>query len=471
MAILALSDIALNRDEVVAILTTPLGISPGEVAKVVRELGGWGIIENYRDGRLLMHDAFRVIAKEKQLEMERQVLDSARRSLVEVLSQSPKDVSRTRLFCSLLPLVGKTKTLVEIASGASEYFHEFGLTSEFLRLLSVAADSEDLSPEDRFWAADTVAFWSLEQMDQEECSKRLEQMDVLLPSVQDNSSERTALTLKKMLVSGQEADLKSVHRYYHELMDSQSITPTESRVIRYDYAHALFKCGEMEQAETESSKLIEEYYDALGLKYEDVFLKNPLEIKDKLPDPIDALDDLKHLADSLDLCAHVLNAQGKSSGLRRYHAIKFYALSNAMISLIRVGQDFIDECLGQLGDPSLARDFMETKLLPHIKESKLLNYLVPVHSQYAVVLAYCGEFGLAREVMSSLESYVKAMPQCKEEFDNQRGLIELIAEGKVRLRLREPVPSRTPTTARARIGRNEKCPCGSGLKYKRCHGR
>jgi len=26
------------------------------------------------------------------------------------------------------------------------------------------------------------------------------------------------------------------------------------------------------------------------------------------------------------------------------------------------------------------------------------------------------------------------------------------------------------STDRAKIGRNERCPCGSGLKYKRCHG-
>jgi hypothetical protein len=27
-----------------------------------------------------------------------------------------------------------------------------------------------------------------------------------------------------------------------------------------------------------------------------------------------------------------------------------------------------------------------------------------------------------------------------------------------------------PTEARAKTGRNERCPCGSGLKYKHCHG-
>jgi len=28
-----------------------------------------------------------------------------------------------------------------------------------------------------------------------------------------------------------------------------------------------------------------------------------------------------------------------------------------------------------------------------------------------------------------------------------------------------------PTTADPRVGRNERCPCGSGFKYKQCHGR
>jgi len=27
-----------------------------------------------------------------------------------------------------------------------------------------------------------------------------------------------------------------------------------------------------------------------------------------------------------------------------------------------------------------------------------------------------------------------------------------------------------PSVTRAKVGRNERCPCGSGLKYKRCHG-
>ena len=30
---------------------------------------------------------------------------------------------------------------------------------------------------------------------------------------------------------------------------------------------------------------------------------------------------------------------------------------------------------------------------------------------------------------------------------------------------------REPTRVSAQVGRNDPCPCGSGMKYKRCHGR
>ena len=35
----------------------------------------------------------------------------------------------------------------------------------------------------------------------------------------------------------------------------------------------------------------------------------------------------------------------------------------------------------------------------------------------------------------------------------------------------EPLCCRRCGWASAKIGRNERCPCGSGLKWKRCHGR
>ena len=43
--------------------------------------------------------------------------------------------------------------------------------------------------------------------------------------------------------------------------------------------------------------------------------------------------------------------------------------------------------------------------------------------------------------------------------------IELLNKGVI------PLKVNLPGVNRRKIGRNEKCPCGSGLKYKYCHGK
>ena len=42
---------------------------------------------------------------------------------------------------------------------------------------------------------------------------------------------------------------------------------------------------------------------------------------------------------------------------------------------------------------------------------------------------------------------------------------------RLELRLRSPAPPPQSTSPRRNVGRNDPCPCGSGVKYKRCHGR
>jgi hypothetical protein len=41
---------------------------------------------------------------------------------------------------------------------------------------------------------------------------------------------------------------------------------------------------------------------------------------------------------------------------------------------------------------------------------------------------------------------------------------------RMELRLRSPAPPQPSTSPSRSVGRNEPCPCGSGVKYKRCHG-
>jgi preprotein translocase subunit SecA len=57
-----------------------------------------------------------------------------------------------------------------------------------------------------------------------------------------------------------------------------------------------------------------------------------------------------------------------------------------------------------------------------------------------------------------------------DERDNQlRSTEALLREREARLRQRSAAIPGAPSAVR--VGRNEACPCGSGLKYKRCHGR
>jgi len=131
---------------------------------------------------------------------------------------------------------------------------------------------------------------------------------------------------------------------------------------------------------------------------------------------------------------------------------------------------------------------METIVLPQLRQWKLADYLITVRSHYAVVLAYCGRFSEAEAEMARLEPYKAGLPPLvQRELKSQReliarlrrygpppkwvpapGLLESLARrfGKAE-RISEP----TAQSPHRKIGRNEQCPCGSGKKYKHCHGR
>jgi hypothetical protein len=108
---------------------------------------------------------------------------------------------------------------------------------------------------------------------------------------------------------------------------------------------------------------------------------------------------------TLDLRARALNHMGLQSGLCRLHAMKFYQIAHVPMSLMKVGQDVVDEFIRMLGDPWVARRVIETMLLPIVQEYRLVDYVVPVRAQYAVILAYCGEIEPARRLIRELEAF------------------------------------------------------------------
>lgn len=224
----------------------------------------------------------------------------------------------------------------------------------------------------------------------------------------------------------------------------------------------------------------------IGLSPEMVIGNNAPDLSKMLKKGTD-VDDVKHLADALDVLAKARDAQGQPSPFARIHALKFYDLARAPDSLFRVGQDLVDQFISKR-DFDGALNMMETIVLPQLRQWKLADYMITVRSQYAVVLAYCGRFSEGEDEMARLAPYEAGLPsRVREELQSQReliaqlrafgpppkwvpppGMLESLArrfgkEGRIR--------DTPPQHARRKIGRNERCPCGSGRKFKHCHGR
>jgi hypothetical protein len=190
-----------------------------------------------------------------------------------------------------------------------------------------------------------------------------------------------------------------------------------------------------------------------------------------LGDKAREIDKIKRLADCLDLYARARNELGLDAGLARIHAYKFYIIAHAPTSAMKTGMDYVDEVLSRFKDPEAACDFIEKGLLPVIKEEKQLGYLIPVKAQFAVVLAYCGQIEEARKLMSSLQEFSQLSEERRAELQNQKNLIEQIAQyPRTEFENIDFLPTFLNKTSK-KVGRNEPCQCGSGRKFKKCHGR
>ena len=480
IAVLALADMPLAREEATTLLEA-VGVARIAAARLFRELAGLGIVRYLGDRRLQIHDAFRLIAAGHRAAMRQEVISAARLTLRTALEQAimlaPGDVARTSLYLRLLPETGATDTLVDLAG--SELLYELGLAAPIRSALENAASAEALGPRDRFWALDTLAYWDYQRGAPQEMARRLAGMRGLLPQIEDAEREAIALSMKSMLFHARRGDIASARRLFTEVVARTGGDSGLRRILRYNFAVALYHNHQFTACAAEAADLVREYYGLLGLTERDVFGRNPPDIAAKLTASPSQQDDLKHVADALDLLAKTEVSRGRrgASLIHTLHAIKFYGLAHAVTSVLGLGQDLIDKFLGDLNDPVAARNFIEGTMLPILAAYELPDQVVPVRAQYAVVLAHGGDFAAATREMAQLAVFAEALPEeRRRELEQQRHFIEAIVRGEVRPGQRpgaippQPTGQDMPSVAR-RVGRNEACPCGSGMKYKHCHGK
>jgi hypothetical protein len=323
---------------------------------------------------------------------------------------------------------------------------------------------------------DGLVFGELKVGASTDVTAKLEAMSALIADHNLGADEKLAVGMKKMLVAARHQKVDEVRAAMEEMARMLPDSPAHRRIASYNFAHALFELGQYKGCIDAIAPLMKEYFDVLGIAPADIFMKNPDKISPLLPKNRDNTDDLKHLADCMDITAKALNRSGQDAGMLRIQAMKFYAMAHAFDSHFRTGQDLVDEFVSRR-DYIGARNIFEQNLLPSINQLKLSARVIPIRSQYAVILAYCGDFSAANAEMARLAPYEAGLnEQGQTELQMQRRLIS-------RLRISPPAPQWDPrilpeysapqTTQRRgpKVGVNELCPCGSGKKYKRCCGR
>lgn len=469
-AVLSLSDVPLSDVESAKLVKATFGLDAPALAAAVRKLKPLGVVRVNGARRLQIHDAFRVLGLRRLAEIAPSHAMVGRQALKVLLLESfekDRDASRFPLFIRTLVELGELKPLVDIAT--EEWFHELGVNSGIWDALEAAAADQKIDPEQRFYALDGLVFAEMKSGDTAKADVQLRTMEALVVEHGLGRHEELVVLLKRMVFEADRGNEAATREAMERARVLAPDRPEHQRILRYNIAHALFQLGRHAEAEGIARQLVEEYFDLLALTPRDIFGASNATIAGLLKPTPTPHDDLKHLADSLDMLARTTNAQGRDSGLARVHAAKFYGLANAMDSFVKVNQDLVDEFVGR-GDYIGARKIIEEHLLPAVIEHKMLGRIIPVRSQYAVVLAYCGEYDAADAELDRLAPYRPGLTKHQRaEIDNQRGFVAQLRQ--IGIRPGMPDASMKRALRRVKVGRNEACPCGSGLKYKRCHGR
>jgi len=429
IAALSLSDVPLTQAEAAGVLKRSFAIEPAAAAGAFRRLRSSGAIQIFGIDRFKVHDAMRPLGRGYFDECGGEHLQKAREAIRDLLMATlQQDNDRQRVFLLLRMLVGlgNIKPLVEMAT--DELFHELGYMSEIADYLTTAAQSDAISAEDRFWALDGLVFANFKGGKEAGIEDKLDRMEELVRKEKLGLQERLAVGMKRMVFAARAQDAATVRSIMNELTRVLPKTPQHLRVARYNYAHAMYELGQMDECATATLDLVSEYYGVLGLTINNVMAKNPDKILPLLSEGENHTDDLKHLADALDLQSKAIRAMGKFPGLGPIHAMKFYSMAQSLDSFVRVGQELVDDFVGH-HDYTGARNVIETNLMPMIVGLKLAGRVIPVRSQYAVVLAYCGAFDEADAEMARLLFYESGLDENgQRELQNQRAYIAYLRE-------------------------------------------
>lgn len=470
-ALLGQCDVPLLRDEIDAFLA-PIG-APPVVAGALRALRRASVLTEFARAGLGLHDALRPLAAEHFATMAPEIVATALNALHLRLILSlhrHRDIPRLTYLVRLLPRVGRTDVLVDLAT--SEMFYERGNMAMMWDTLVAAAENADYSPRDRFWALDAIAYWESRDGGTPN-PDRVAQMAALVAEHHLEAREALNLIFKQMIIAGTNQDRRAIE-CFAAAGRRLANDPMTSRILRYNRAVALYRLGAYSAVRNALEPLIDECFAAMEIRERQMPGANGEGLA-RLFEDVPDRDEIKRTADALNLWATTMTKLGLPPLLRRIQASKLYALAGAGRSAAIAATETADDMLEFLGSPDGAREAMEQHAFPLIEHYHLTDLLLSARSQYAVILAYCGQFEAADREMELLANYDGDIIR-ELEFTNQILLIEGIRSGLVP----PPQPRRPPGGAALlfnpnQAGRRQRpddlCNCASGRKFKRCHGK
>ncbi len=473
IAVLGVSEIGLLPAEVNRLLKAALEMNEQEVAGVIRKCRAAGVVEIYGNKEIRLHDAIRIVGSSHLSGMPAGVASRARNALKELVVESfERDRSTIRFsqYTRLLLATGDVKTLVALIG--EEMFHEMGVATEIWHGLEELLVTHGAEPEQQYWALDGLVFSDMKLGRMDRVPPRLDAMRRLVDSGVLGEDELQSFLMKRMLHLSYLGDTNGVKHTIRDLDRLLPNKPVHRRVFLYNAATALHDLNRYQSSMELVEHVIDQTFSALCIRPHQVFGATQAELWTLINKPGLDQADIKRLADALELKAMVASKLQVPAPLARVHAMKFYSLSRAIDSLIRVGQDLADEFIAR-HDFLAAREVLEQHVMPVVVENQLLNRHMDVRAQYAVVLAYCGLYLEAEKEMDRLEAYAAGLaPQARMSLVNQRQLIGEIRANPIQQWRPGGDPliirGHIPTSFGKKIGRNEPCSCGSGKKFKKC---
>lgn len=470
--LMLLCPLPLAATECQTFLSSVLGLPAPKTADILRELRKWGVTQHRFDGAVAIHDSFRAVRFASETEVSPDLLRQARESLAELLKESfgPGHVDRLVLYCRLLADLGNGHEIAGIVSGVAEHLYDLGRAKELIGLLSEIMGDERVALVDRFLAADTATFWSICREDGPSTEVFLDFMERSLRAGVSDAESLCRFAHKKMVLAARQQDHVSVEGAFNTAESYAKTDAVVYRVLRYTYALAQFELGRYHRASELAKNLTEEYGTALGISVAKHLRGTNLpEIRDALGRHWCDTDEIKRFADSLDLRARSLQKLSEPSTNLFLYAHKLYVLANAPTSAVKAGMDFVFS-LVESSAVQEARTFMENTLIPLVEAHRLLEQVIPVQSEYAVILAYCGQGAKAKSLLARLSKVSMDQPDTRNEFEHRVELVDKIERERIRPRAMLG-PGGNPLVAeRGPLGRNSLCQCGSGLKFKKCCG-